>query len=237
MSDVLLSIKNLNSYYDKAHVLQNVSFDIQRQKRVGILGRNGMGKTTLLKSILKLSDVRCGGKIFFDGSDISEKETYEIANRGISYVPQSWQLFPSLSVEEHIIMAFKPVNNKTDWTPERVFKAFPEIEKRRKISGTKLSGGEQQILAIARAMVTNKKLLLLDEPSEGISTFVIERIIDICRQLSDEGATMLLVEQNLDLAVKVAQEIYILVNGRIVLQTVPEQLKNDKEMQQKYLGI
>ena len=237
MLNNLLSIKALNTYYDKAHVLQNVSLKVPQKSRIAILGRNGMGKTTLLKSIMNLSPATSTGEIIFNNRNISSAETYQIAVEGIAYVPQGWQLFPSLSVEEHIILAYQPGNEGTTWTPSRVFDTFPEIAKRKKISGTKMSGGEQQILAIARALVANKKLILLDEPSEGISSLVIDRIISVCHQLSEEGVSLLIVEQNLDLALRVAQEIYVLVNGCIMLRTTPEELRNDKQMQQKYLGI
>jgi len=237
MSESLLSIKNLNSYYGKAHILQGVSININPLERVAILGRNGMGKSTLIKSILGLSGIRRDGNIYFNGENIIEKKTYEIARRSISYVPQGRQLFSSLSVEEHLIMAYKPVKGGDGWTPKMVFDIFPEIRERKKVSGTKISGGEQQILAIGRALVTNSSLILMDEPSEGISTLVIERILGICRQLTEQGTSLLLVEQNLGLALSVAQKVYILVNGRIVHETSSEEFKVDNESQHNYLGI
>jgi branched-chain amino acid transport system ATP-binding protein len=237
MSESLLSIKNLNSYYGKAHILQGVSININPLERVAILGRNGMGKSTLIKSILGLSGIRRDGNIYFNGENIIEKKTYEIARRSISYVPQGRQLFSLLSVEEHLTMAYKPVKGGDGWTPKMVFDIFPEIRERKKVSGTKISGGEQQILAIGRALVTNSSLILMDEPSEGISTLVIERILGICRQLTEQGTSLLLVEQNLGLALSVAQKVYILVNGRIVHETSSEEFKVDNESQHNYLGI
>ena len=237
MSESLLSINNLKSYYGKAHILQDVSININPLERVAILGRNGMGKSTLIKSILGLSGIRRDGNIYFNGENIIEKKTYEIARRSISYVPQGRQLFSSLSVEEHLIMAYKPVKGGDGWTPKMVFDIFPEIRERKKVSGTKISGGEQQILAIGRALVTNSSLILMDEPSEGISTLVIERILGICRQLTEQGTSLLLVEQNLGLALSVAQKVYILVNGRIVHETSSEEFKVDNESQHNYLGI
>jgi len=237
MSESLLSIKNLNSYYGKAHILQGVSININPLERVAILGRNGMGKSTLIKSILGLSGIRRDGNIYFNGENIIEKKTYEIARRSISYVPQGRQLFSSLSVEEHLIMAYKPVKGGDGWTPKMVFDIFPEIRERKKVSGTKISGGEQQILAIGRALVTNPSLILMDEPSEGISTLVIERILGICHQLTEQGTSLILAEQNLGLALRVAQKVYILVNGRIVQETSSEEFKVDKESQHNYLGI
>lgn len=237
MGEALLHIDKLNSYYGKSHVLQDVSLDVKRHERVAVLGRNGMGKSTLMRSILGLAGIKREGDIFFKKENIVDRKTYQIARMGIAYVPQGWQLFSSLSVEEHLIMAYRPQEKEQSWTPERVFDVFPEIKARRKISGTRLSGGEQQILAIARALVTNPELILMDEPSEGISSLVIERIISICRELSTQKVSLLLVEQNLDIAMRIAQKVYILVNGRIVHWASVEEFKVDRERQQYYLGL
>lgn len=237
MSESILSIKDLNSYYGKSHVLQDVSININPLERVAILGRNGMGKSTLMKSILGLGGIRRDGNIYFNDENIIEKKTYEIARRGIAYVPQGRQLFSLLSVEEHLAIAYKPVKGGNGWTPKMVFDIFPEIGERKKISGTKLSGGEQQILAIGRALVKNPSLILMDEPSEGISTLVLERILGICHQLTKQGITLFLVEQNLGLALRVAQKVYILVNGRIVHEASAEEFNADKESQHNFLGI
>lgn len=237
MKEPLLRVKNLNAYYDKAHILQDVSFEVNDLERVTILGRNGMGKSTLLKSILGLQNIRRLGDIYFEKSNIMEQQIHETANLGIAYVPQGWQLFPSLSVDEHLKMAYRPDPSDHEWTPEAVYELFPEIKARYKVSGTKLSGGEQQMLAIGRALVRNPKLILMDEPSEGISTFVIERVIEVCQELTQRKIALLLVEQNLNLALRAAQKVYILVNGRMVHQATVEEFKEDKESQNKYLGV
>ena len=149
-----------------------------------------------------------------------------------------WLLFPSLSVEEHLVMAYRLAKTKdTEWTPERIYELFPEIAGRRKVSGTKLSGGEQQILAISRALVSNPQILMMDEPSEGISTMVIDRIIELCHKLTEQGVSILMVEQNLDLALRVAQRVYVLVNGRIVHEGTSTDFRLDKENQRQFLGV
>jgi branched-chain amino acid transport system ATP-binding protein len=237
MPEPILSIKNLNSYYGKSHVLQDVSIDLNPLERVAILGRNGMGKSTLMKSILGLGGIKREGIIYFGGENIIRKKTHEIAQRGIAYVPQGRELFSSLSVEEHLIMAYKPAKGGNGWTPKKVFDIFPEIGERKRVSGTRLSGGEQQILAIGRALVRNPKLILMDEPSEGISTLVLERILKICHQLTEQDITLFLVEQNLSLALNVAQNVYILVNGRIVHEASAKDFNADKEKQHNFLGI
>lgn len=238
MGEAILKINNLNSYYGKSHVLQDVSLTVNSLERVAVLGRNGMGKSTLLKSILRLQDIRVEGDVLLKDEKINQAKTFEIAKKGFAYVPQGWLLFPSLSVEEHLLMAYRPAKRKdNEWTPERIFELFPEIAARRKVSGTKLSGGEQQILAIGRALVSNPEILLMDEPSEGISTMVIDRIIELCHRLTEQGVSILIVEQNLELALRVAQRVYVLVNGRIVHEGTAADFRLDKESQHQFLGV
>lgn len=237
MSEALLSAEGLNAYYDKAHILQDVSFQVNNLERVAILGRNGMGKSTLLKSVLGLEKIHRNGEVIFNGYNVLNQATFQTAKLGIAYVPQGWKLFPSLSVEEHLEMAYTSHSREKEWDPEAVYDLFPEIAARRKISGTKLSGGEQQMLAIGRALVRNPRLILMDEPSEGISTLVIERVIEVCQQMEERNISLLLVEQNLELALRAAQKVYILVNGRIVYETSSEEFKEDKEIQNRYLGV
>lgn len=232
-----LEISNLNAYYGKASVLRDINIHVNPGERVAILGRNGMGKTTLLKSIMGLDKVRVEGSIRYGERELVKMPIYGVARQGIGYVPQGWQLFRSLSVEEHLVMAYRKGEAGNEWTPERVLDTFPEIARRRKIGGTRLSGGEQQILAIGRALVTNSNLLLMDEPSEGVSTMVLERVREICDELSQNGKSILLVEQNLSLALKISQRIYILVNGSIVHSASSEEFRDDVDRQSMYLGI
>jgi len=232
-----LELKDINAYYGKSHVLQDVNLHAKTGEKVVILGRNGMGKTTLLKAIMGIGEVKRTGSITYGGKELIDKQTYSIARTGIGYVPQGWQLFPSLTVEEHLTIAYRRGEPGKEWNPDRLFNLFPEIERRRKISGTSLSGGEQQILAICRALVTNSELLLMDEPSEGISVKVLDRIVGICEELSAANKCILLVEQNLNLALRIAERVYILVNGSIVYETTSEAFKDDKEKHAQYLGI
>lgn len=237
MSTIALDIKEINAFYGKAQVLHNASLQVKKGERVVILGRNGMGKTTLIKSVVGVDNIKRTGSILYENHELIHRRTHDIARLGIGYVPQGWLLFRSLSVDEHLSIAYRPTKTGKEWNPERVYDTFPELANRRKVSGTSLSGGEQQILAICRALVTNSNLFLMDEPSEGISRKVLDRIVTICDELSAEQKTILLVEQNLSLAVRIAQRVYILVNGNIVHEASSAEFKEDKEKQFEFLGI
>jgi len=235
----LLNICDLNTYYGKSHIIYNLSLQVGRCECIAILGRNGMGKTTLLRSIIGLKLVTRHGSIRFNGEEFIAKETYEIATKGVGYVPQGWQLFPSLSVDEHLRFAYRSKNGDRGytWTPERVYELFPELKERKRVGGTRLSGGEQQMLAIGRALVTNPTLLLMDEPSEGLAPNVIQRIIEVCNHLVEKGMALLLVEQNLEIARKIAERVYIISSGHIVYEASIKEFAADKELQHQYLGI
>ena len=232
-----IEIRSLDAFYGKAHVLQNIDLTIEAGRRTVIIGRNGMGKSTLLKSILGLSGITVRGVIDYRGENIAGRNTDRIARKGISYVPQGWQLFGSLTVEEHIRIAFRKGATRSEWNQERVYAVFPELRERRRILGTRLSGGEQQMLALVRALVANRPFVMMDEPSEGVSTLVLERIIAICDQLSSENVSLLLVEQNLELALRIADVVHILVNGAIVFTGPPDAIAANHQLQKQYLGI
>src|SRR5690625_2735061 len=180
VSTASLEVTDLNAFYGDSHVLQGCSLRVGK-KCVAVLGRNGMGKTTLFRAIMGLTPPS-SGSVRWQGEEMVGKPSYQIGGRGIGYVPQGRMLFPSLSVEEHLTLLHRSHNGSRQWTPARVFELFPELARRRRISGTRLSGGEQQMLAIGRALVTNPELILLDEPSEGLAPLAVQRVIDTCRQ-------------------------------------------------------
>lgn len=237
MSDSLLKISNLNAYYGKSHVLQGIVLHVDLGELVVILGRNGMGKTTLLKSILALPPVSRTGTVIFNNLETVKKVTHQIASLGIGYVPQGRLLFPSLTVDEHLRFSWRKDKHNSQWSPETVYDFFPDLKKRRNVLGTLLSGGEQQMLAIGRALVTNPNLLLMDEPSEGLSISVIQRVEEICRLLIKQGMAILLVEQNLEMAQSLADRAYFFINGRIAHEADGESFRNDPESVNTYLGI
>lgn len=228
----LLAIKNLNVYHGSSHSLQDVGFVIG-DKPKAILGRNGMGKTTLCSSIMGLTDA-ASGVIHFQGNDISALSVNKRAKAGIGYVPQGRRMFRSLSVEEHLKLVEKKNSN---WSIERVFDIFPRLAERKSNLGDRLSGGEQQMLAIARALLLDPTLMIMDEPTEGLAPAIVDNVTELLMSLQSEGIGLLLVEQNISVALEVASDILIMMNGRIVEEIKADVLKADKELQQKYLGI
>ena len=234
MSDVLLAVEGLNAYYGSACVVQDVSFELGEQA-LAIVGRNGMGKTTLCAAIMGLTPPRSSGSVRFDGHELVGKPPYRIAGLGIGYVPQGRRLFPSLTVDEHLRIAAS--RNGGRWTMERVYDLFPRLAERKRNGGAQLSGGEQQMLAIGRALVTNPKLLIMDEPSEGLAPTIIEMLIETFKRLEEEGLRILLIEQNLGVATALAGRQLIMVGGEIAVETTAKELSGDPELQRRYLGV
>jgi branched-chain amino acid transport system ATP-binding protein len=236
MSETLLEIEGLDGYYGTAHVLQGVSFKMGAEP-VALIGRNGMGKSTLCKAILGLLGAtgRASGSIRFEGQELVGRPAYKIAGAGVGYVPQGRRLFESLTVDEHLEIVGAP--SKADWTPDRVYELFPRLGERKRVSGTSLSGGEQQMLAIGRALLTNPRLLIMDEPSEGLAPTIVEDLITTIRDLAAGGMGLLVVEQNLGVATAVAERQLVMVTGSIAAETTAEELANDPAAQRRYLGV
>jgi branched-chain amino acid transport system ATP-binding protein len=234
MSDPLLVVEGLDAYYGPAHVLQNVSFTVTEQA-VAIVGRNGMGKSTLCAAIMGITPPRASGSVRFEGDELIGKPSYKIAGLGLGYVPQGRRLFPSLSVDEHLRMVAG--RRGGDWSVRRVYELFPRLGQRRRHGGAQLSGGEQQMLAIGRALLTNPKLLIMDEPSEGLAPTVIEMLIETFGKLEQEGLRILLIEQNLAVATSLAERHLIMIGGEIATETTSGELAGSPELQRRYLGV
>jgi len=230
----LLSIKNVHSYYGTSHVLQGVSL-ILESGVIALVGRNGMGKTTLVKTIMGIVPAR-DGEILFHGQDITRLKPYQIGALGIGYVPQGRDLFASLSVHEHLIMAAR-TGNGAGWNAERVYDLFPRLKERAKQSGASLSGGEQQMLAIGRALVTNPSLLIMDEPSEGLAPVVLDHLIETYHSLVKSGISILIVEQNLRTATSLTDDLYIMIAGCIVDKVKGDLLLHDQHAREQFLGV
>jgi branched-chain amino acid transport system ATP-binding protein len=229
----LLEIDGLNAYYGGAQALEDVSFRMDSES-IAIVGRNGMGKTSLCNAIMGITPPTVTGSIRFRGDELTGRSSHTIARQGLGYVPQGRRLFPSLTVDEHLRMAAR---GGGEWTRDRVYDFFPRLAERRRNGGAQLSGGEQQMLAIGRALVTNPRLIVMDEPSEGLAPTIIESLIATFRQLEEEGLAILLIEQNLGVATSLAERQLVMVAGHVAAETTAAQLSADPELQRRYLGV
>ena len=230
---MILKLDNIHTYYGLVHMLQGVSLEIAEGEVVALLGRNGAGKTTALKSIMGLAPSR-QGRILFEDRDITGLPPHVIARQGIAYVPASRGIFMTLTSMENLnIVRTKGAR----WDTEDVFRRFPKLAPLKRRRGRSLSGGEQQMLAIGRALVTGPSLILLDEPSQGLAPMVVELVVDMLRELQSEGVSMLLVEQNLQMALDLAERVYILDQGEVVFDGSAQELKNNDQLTASYLGV
>jgi branched-chain amino acid transport system ATP-binding protein len=231
----MLAIQNLDAFYGPAHVLQGVTFEMGDEP-VALIGRNGMGKTTLCNAIMQIPPAHVTGSIVFEGQELVGRRSYKVAGTGIGYVPQGRRLFESLTVDEHLRMA-APRRGSQRFTVDSVYELFPRLAQRRQHGGMQLSGGEQQMLAIGRALLTNPKLLIMDEPSEGLAPAIIEMLVETFRGLAREGLAILVVEQNLAVATAMADRQLVMVAGRIFAETTAAQLVADPDLQRRFLGV
>src|ERR1700754_58038 len=230
----LLEVNGLNSYYGDSHILFDVSLRVERNEVVALLGRNGAGKSTTLKSLMGVVTPR-SGKVMFDGVDIAGKKSHTIAQAGMQLVHEDRRIFGSLNVEENIILAGLTASNR--WSLDRIYEMFPRLKERRGSRGTDLSGGEQQMLAIARALVRDPKIVLLDEPFEGLAPVIVRDLVHACRALAAAGQTIVLVEQNIAAALALSHRVYILNNGHVVHEGPASELREDPQVLQRYLGV
>jgi branched-chain amino acid transport system ATP-binding protein len=233
-SEPVLSVKALDAFYGRSHVLQEVEFEIGAEP-VAIIGRNGMGKTTLCKAIMGIAPPNARGSIRFEGAELLGKPSYKIAGAGLGYVPQGRRLFSSLTVDEHLRMI--KANGGGRWTMGGIYELFPRLAERKRNGGTQLSGGEQQMLAIGRALLTNPKLLIMDEPSEGLAPTIVEGLVETLKTLAAEGMNLLLIEQNLGVATAVCERQLVMVAGSIYTETTAAALQTDPDLQQRFLGV
>ena len=234
MSTPTLKLSRVHTYYGDTYVLKGLSLEVPRGAVVALLGRNGMGKTTTIRTIVGLAPPR-RGSIEFQGREIGGLKSHQIAQAGIGLVPQGRHIFPSLTVRENLTVTARGADGEDAWTLERVYRQFPILQERAATRGTLLSGGEQQMLAIARALMTNPRLLLMDEPSEGLAPLVVRQIGEIILELKQTGISLLLVEQNYPLALQVADYAYVIAQGVIVHHCPMAELDRNEEVKVKYL--
>lgn len=230
----LLEVKKLNAYYGDSHILFDVNLRVDTHEVVALLGRNGAGKSTTLKTLMGLVKPR-SGSIMFDGQDVAGLAAHSIARCGIQLVPEDRRIFGTLDVEENLLLA--SLTAPGAWPLERIYEVFPRLRERRRSRGTDLSGGEQQMLAIARALVRDPKLILLDEPFEGLAPVIVRLLMDACRKLVEAGQTIILVEQNLAATLALAQRAYIINNGHIVFEGSADHLRASPDVMNRFLGV
>ena len=233
MPEPFLAVTDLNAFYGRAQALHGVTFEMEREP-VAVIGRNGMGKTTLCLALMGLM-AQANGSVRFQGQELMGRAPYKIAEAGIGYVPQGRRLFPSLSTEEHLDMLGG--GNGGRWSKRALWELFPRLAERRKVGAAQLSGGEQQMLAIARALLGNPSLLIMDEPSEGLAPTIVESLVETCLGLVREGVGLLLIEQNLGVATSLAERQLVMVAGEIAAETTARELLASPEAQQRYLGV
>ena len=230
----MLQIQDIHTYYGESYILQGIDMEVKPERIVAILGRNGMGKTTLMRSVIGFNHPRRGA-IIYNGIDISHMKPYLIAVQGISLVPQGRLIFTSLTVDENLKVAYS--GRGARWSFEKVYELFPALSNRKKQMGGSLSGGEQQMLAIGRSLMTGPSLLLLDEPTEGLSPLLVQIVGKVVRELHDRGISILLVEQKLGFALKYSDYIHIISKGRIVRSLSPGELAENQAIRSQYLGV
>jgi len=230
----LLEVTGLNSFYGDSHILFDVSLNVDRNEVVALLGRNGAGKSTTLKSLMGVVTPRAGS-IVFDGAEIAGKKSHAIAQSGMQLVHEDRRIFGSLNVEENLVLASLTATKR--WPLERVYAVFPRLKERRLSRGTDLSGGEQQMLAIARALIREPKILLLDEPFEGLAPIIVRDLLATCRNLAGAGQTILIVEQNISAVMTLADRIYVMHNGHIVDSLSAQAAREQPDMLHRHLGV
>jgi branched-chain amino acid transport system ATP-binding protein len=236
-SKALLRVDKVNTYYGKTHILYDVSLEVNKQETIALLGRNGFGKSTTLKSIMGLVPPQ-NGSICFKGKEIAGLRPYLICRLGVGFVPQERRIFPYLTVRQNLLVGIKPKQKvENPWTIEKLYHSFPQLEKRDRQKGQYLSGGEQQMLAIARTLMGNPQLLLVDEPTEGLAPLVTDLVLHMIRVMQESGCAILLVEHAIDIALRFASRVYILSKGLIVWRGTKEEFYAKEEIKKRYLEV
>ncbi|HLN44937.1 MAG TPA: ABC transporter ATP-binding protein [Candidatus Sulfotelmatobacter sp.] len=234
----MLEVQNLNSGYDMVQILWNVSFTVREKEIVSIIGPNGAGKTTLVRTIAGLLPTK-SGTIRFKDENIEKLATYDIVRKGLTLIPEGRDIFPRLTVEENLRLGAYTISdkNKVAESKERVYQIFPVLKKKETILAQNLSGGEQQMLVIARSLMCNPQLLILDEPSLGLAPIMVEKVLDTLEMINDDGVTILLVEQNIRDSLNIASRAYVLEEGKIIIEGKSRELLNNDYIKQVYLGV
>jgi branched-chain amino acid transport system ATP-binding protein len=237
---MLLEVKEIHSYYEKSHILHGVSLGLKEGELVCLLGRNGVGKSTALKSVMGIVQPR-EGSVLFGREELVGKAPYQISRMGIGFVPEDRRIFPSLTANENLLMGIRRGKNeapsKQGWTIEKVYEAFPQLKERKNSKGAHLSGGEQQMLTVARTLMGNPELMLIDEPTEGLAPTIVKDVLNMLSAIRESGVAILMVEQNFKASIKIADRFYIMSKGQIVFEGDGEALQAAEEVRKRYLEV
>jgi len=231
----MLKISDLHAYYGKSHILRGVNINIGKGEIIALLGRNGVGRSTLVKSIMGLVPIT--GSIIYKNNEILGNATHNIALKGIGYVPENRDVFPTLTVRENLLLGIKDKNAKAEWTIEEMFSLFPNLKERADVSASAISGGEQQMLTICRCLMGNPELMMIDEPTEGLSPHMTKTVAELLKKIASKGVSILLVEQKLTVCLKLASKVYLMGHGEIVFEGTPEELNKNDTIRKEWLEV
>jgi branched-chain amino acid transport system ATP-binding protein len=231
----MLKIIDLHAYYGKSHILRGVNLDIAKGEIIALLGRNGVGRSTLVKSVMGLVPIT--GSINYKDKEIVGNATHDIALQGIGYVPENRDVFSTLTVKENLLLGVKDKNAKAEWTVDEMFTLFPNLKERADVIASALSGGEQQMLTICRCLMGNPEFMMIDEPTEGLSPQMVETVAELLKNISSKGISILLVEQKLTIALRLASRVYLMGHGKIVFEGTPTELEKNNEIRKEWLEV
>jgi branched-chain amino acid transport system ATP-binding protein len=231
----MLQIRGLHGYYGKSHILQGIDIDVGEGEIVSLLGRNGVGRSTMIKAIM--GEVEPQGSIKFKGEEIAGLKTHDIARRGIGYVPEYRGIFPTMTVEQNLLLGMKKANQTGRWSIEDMYEMFPNLRARADNLGDVISGGEKQMLTICRTLMGDPELIMIDEPTEGLAPKLIEQVGNLLEKIAERGLSILLVEQKLTIALKISHRIYIMGHGKIVYEGTPDDLRNNDDIRKEWLEV
>ncbi len=231
----MLKISDLHAYYGKSHILRGVNLDISKGEIIALLGRNGVGRSTLVKSVMGLVPIT--GSIHYKNNEIVGNATHDIALKGIGYVPENRDVFPTLTVKENLLLGVKDKNTRAEWTVDEMFALFPNLKERADVSASALSGGEQQMLTICRCLMGNPEFMMIDEPTEGLSPQMVETVAELLKKIASKGISILLVEQKLTIALRLAARVYLMGHGKIVFEGTPKELEKNNEIRKEWLEV
>ena len=233
----LLEVEGLHAHYDKSHILHGVDLAIAQGEIVSLLGRNGSGRSTMLKAIMGLV-APTGGHVRLQGVDLAGERAYRIARAGIAYVPEEREIFANITVDENMRIGMQAARaGVPEWAPEQMYAYFPQLKERRRIAAGMLSGGEQQMLTICRSLLGNPRVILIDEPTEGLAPKIVEVVTNVIRDICRQGVSVLLVEQKLTIAMRVSQRVYVMGHGQIVFEGTPDRLRNAPDIRRQWLEV